>query len=485
MISRVSILGALALCLSLPAHAQLQATITSTPPVSIFRTLVSFNGTNGAEPAGNQLTEGVDGNLYGATFGGGQYGNGLLFKVTPAGTLTPLYSFCAQPGCADGSGPSPLLLAINADFYGGTFSGGAFGYGTIFEFAGEGTPMMLHSFEDSDGYGDNYLAQARDGRIYGTESYGGNNLTECFGPGCGTVFSITPDGTDFTLLYTFCSLADCADGSTPFDTLAQGANGDFYGTTFSDGGPANAGTVFKIKLDGSLTTLYSFCVDYPTCSDGSNPIALALGNDGDFYGTTFSGGKGQGAVFKITPDGKFTQIYVFCTEAGCADGGTPHGGLIVASDGNFYGTTYYGGAHNDGTIFKITPAGILTTLHSFDGTHGSYPKAQPFQATNGIFYGTTSAGGSDGDGTIFSLDMGLPHFVETLPTSGKVGTNVIILGNDLTGTTGVTFNGTPATYLVISKSEIMAVVPQATSGEVQVTTPSGTLTSNANFRVTP
>lgn len=128
-----------------------QATIPSTPQVSTFRTLVNFNGTNGAEPAGNQLTQGIDGNFYGATFGGGQYGNGLLFKVTPAGTLTPLYNFCSQPGCADGSGPSPLLLATSADFYGGTYSEGAFGYGTIFEFAGEGNPITLQSFDAADG----------------------------------------------------------------------------------------------------------------------------------------------------------------------------------------------------------------------------------------------------------------------------------------------------------------------------------------------
>ena len=128
---------------------------------------------------------------------------------------------------------------------------------------------------------------------------------------------------------------------------------------------------------------------------------------------------------------------------------------------------------------------VLTKLHSFNSPNGNYPIGQLFQATNGIFYGTASAGGSKDDGTIFSLDVGLGPFVETLPTAGKVGTDVMILGNDLTGATSVTFNGTPATFKVVSKSEIMATVPSATTGEIQVTTPRGTLTSNVNFRVEP
>jgi uncharacterized repeat protein (TIGR03803 family) len=109
------------------------------------------------------------------------------------------------------------------------------------------------------------------------------------------------------------------------------------------------------------------------------------------------------------------------------------------------------------------------------------------QATNGNFYGTTSAGGANNDGTVFSLSVGLGPFVETLPTSGMVGTAVIILGNNLTGATSVTFNGTPAKFTVVSSStEIKTTVPSgATTGKVKVTTASGTLTSNQTFRVTP
>jgi uncharacterized repeat protein (TIGR03803 family) len=144
-----------------------------------------------------------------------------------------------------------------------------------------------------------------------------------------------------------------------------------------------------------------------------------------------------------------------------------------------------GGANKaDGTIFKITPSGKLATLHSFDSTDGKQPYACLVQGTNGDFYGTTVFGGANSAGTVFSLSVGLGPFVETLPTSGKVGAAVKILGTNMTGATKVTFNGTLAVFKVVSSSEITTTVPTgATTGKVKVTTPSGTLTSNVNFRV--
>jgi uncharacterized repeat protein (TIGR03803 family) len=342
----------------------------------------------------------------------------------------------------------------------------------------------LHSFDGTDGMEQKHLVQSSSGNFYGTTSNGGN-LSECFGTGCGTVFEMTPSGT-LTTLYEFCSLPGCADGAVLFDALVQGTDGNFYGTTWGGGG-GNGGTVFKITPSGKLTTLYSFCVQYyPYCGDGSNPIKLVLGNDGNFYGTTAYGGSyGEGSVFKITPTGTLTTIYNFCTQIACTDGAVPRDGLTLGSDGNFYSTTYYGGADNQGTIFQITAAGVLTTLFSFDGTDGRYPIQHLFQATNGTFYGVTDNDGSSGDGTVFSLSVSLSPFVETVPTSGKVGTKVIILGNKLTGSTSVTFNGTAAAFKVVSSTEITATVPTgATTGKVQVTTKSsGTLTSNVNFQV--
>jgi uncharacterized repeat protein (TIGR03803 family) len=201
-----------------------------------------------------------------------------------------------------------------------------------------------------------------------------------------------------------------------------------------------------------------------------------------------------GTVFKIAPSGKLTTLYNFCSQTNCTDGESPYAGLIQGTDGNLYGTTPIGGANGNvcgihgnscGTVFKITPSGTMTTLHSFEGTDGWALYGGLFQATNGEFYGTTEYGGTIDGGTVFSLNVGLGQFVETLPTSGKVGATVKILGSFLTGATSVTFNGTAATFTVNSKSEITTTVPTgATTGTVQVISPRlGTLSSNVPFTV--
>jgi len=472
-----------------PAAAQTNSTTRKTIPLkhpaTTFRTLVNFDGADGANPDRPPI-QGTDGYLYGTAGSGGANGQGVLFKMTPTGKKQNLlYSFCPQAGCPDGSGPGALALGADGSIYGPTIGGGMFGYGTLFKFTGSGTPATLHNFGDTDGSspGDR-MVQVGDGNFYGTTFYGGTNK-KCYSGGCGTVFKITP-GEKLTTLHDFCSQTGCTDGAIIFSSLALGTDGDFYGATFWGGGEADGGTIFKVTPKGKLTTVYRFCVDYPACNDGSNPIGPVLGPDGNFYGTTaFGGDYSEGAVFKFNPtSGMLTAIYSFCTQMACTDGSDARSGIILGSDGNFYGTTYYGGTYNLGTVFQITPAGALTTLHSFDGKDGYDPIGVMFQATNGTFYGQTTMGGSGGQGTIFSLSVGLPPFVETAPTSGSVGTIVIILGNKLTGTTSVTFNGTPASFTVASKSEITATVPTgATTGPVQVTTPSGTLTSNVNFQV--
>jgi uncharacterized repeat protein (TIGR03803 family) len=181
----------------------------------------------------------------------------------------------------------------------------------------------------------------------------------------------------------------------------------------------------------------------------------------------------------------FTALYNFCAQTNCTDGDNPTAALVEATDANFYGTTYGGGANSDGTIFGFTPGGALTTLHSFDAT-GANPDGGLVQATNGNLYGTTYDAGPDSDGTVFSLVIGLRPFVETLPTLQVAGGRVIILGYNLTGSTAVSFNGTAATFTVVSDTEITAAVPAgATTGFVTVATPNGTLTSNKPFRVIP
>jgi len=251
------------------------------------------------------------------------------------------------------------------------------------------------------------------------------------------------------------------------------------------------GTVFRITPSGTLTTLHSFC-SQSGCPDGEFPqTGLVQATNGNLYGTTIIGGAyGSGTIFEITPSGALSTLYNVCSQGGCPDGNYLYAGLIQATDGNLYGVMEIGGANNGGTIFKITPSGTLTTIHSFCSqpacADGQYPAAGLAQDTNGNLYGTTADGGANGDGTVFSLSVGLGPFVETQPTATKVGATVNILGTNLTGATSVNFNGKAATFTVMSSSEITTTVPAgATTGEVQVVTPSGMLLSNVSFRVLP
>jgi uncharacterized repeat protein (TIGR03803 family) len=286
-------------------------------------------------------------------------------------------------------------------------------------------------------------------------------------------------------LYSFCSQSGCADGELPQAALVQGVDGDFYGTTTS-GGASGEGTVYKISPRGSLTTLYSFC-SQSRCSDGGYPAAGVIqGSDGDFYGTTLLGGaNNDGTVFKITPNGTLSTLHSF----DYTDGYKPIAGLVQASDGNFYGTTPFGGFDSNGTIYRITPDGGFTLLYEFctgDCADGYYPVGRLVQAPSGRFYGVNENGGPDAYGDIFVFNAGLAPFITAEPVSGQVGSRVQILGSDLAGATSVTFNGVAATFTIVSGSQILTAVPSgATSGTIEVTTPGGALESNRIFAVIP
>jgi uncharacterized repeat protein (TIGR03803 family) len=244
-----------------------------------------------------------------------------------------------------------------------------------------------------------------------------------------------------------------------------------------------------MTFSGHTTLLHSFDETDGICPNDS----LLLANDGSLYGTT-SGEDvnyflGPGSIFAVTSTGSLTTLDSF----NGTDGSTPWDSLVLGTDGNFYGTTVYGGTgpcvnypapRGCGTLFAASPAGVLTTLYNFEATDGAYPYGGLLQATNGTFYGTTYAGGVDRDGTVFSLDMGLSPFVTFVRAAGKVGQTGPILGQGLTGTTSVSLNGTPANFMVKSDTFLEATVPAgATTGYVTVTTPSGTLTSNVPFHV--
>jgi len=483
----------------------LSATAAMTLPGQTFTVLFNFDTTDGQYPEA-ALVQGTDGNLYGTTTYGGAAGPdfhfGTAYKITPGGTLTTLHVFCSPSGCADGKYPEAgLVQGTEGGFYGTASQGGITargnGGGTVFKITPAGTLTTLYTFCAQSGCPDGDLVtagvfQAPDGDFYGTTASGGANLGGIPNGG-GTVFKITPSAT-LTTLYSFCSQSGCPDGSSP-NGLVQAANGDFYGTNIN-GGSFGSGTAFKITPGGALTTLYSFC-SLSGCTDGANPYAgLIQAPDRDFYGTTFSGGANNyGTVFKITPSGILTTLHSFCSQGGvplCLDGANPEAALIRATDGNFYGTTPVGGVF--GSIFKITPSGTLTTLHSFGGRDGNGPRAPLVQATNGDFYGTAQEGGIGGCtdvtpvgcGTVFRLSVGLGPFVKTLPHAGKVGTAISILGTDLTGATSVSFDRTPAKFTVASATEITATVPAgATTGKIQVVSPAGTLLSDGPFLVLP
>jgi uncharacterized repeat protein (TIGR03803 family) len=464
----------------------------------VFTTLVNFDGTNGANPGDAfgflaALVQGTDGNLYGTTSGGGANSQGTVFKMTPTGTLTALYSFCAQINCTDGSLPNGLMLATDGNFYGTTFYGGANGGGTVFKITPSGTLTTLYSFCAQTNCTDGIspyagLVQAADGNFYGTTGFGGASTAAC-SAGCGTVFKITPEGA-LTTLHGF----DFTDGDAPAAPLIQGTDGNLYGTTVA-GGANNScffgcGTLFEITPGGILTTLHSF-----DGTDGSFlGAALVQGTNGNFYGTAFGGANSNGTIFRITRAGTFTTLYNFCSQTNCADGGFP-GPLVQATDGNLYGGTGFLGTSSAcvggcGTLFKMTPEGALATLLSFDYTDGAGPKGL-VQATNGTFYGAAASGGtsnacSGGCGTVFSLAVGLGPFVETVPVAAKLGALVTILGTDLTGASSVRFNGKEAAFSVVSPTEIAATVPaDGKAGFVTVHTPSGTLKSNVKFQVLP
>ncbi len=276
------------------------------------------------------------------------------------------------------------------------------------------TYTVLASFERTNGsYPNSSLVQGADGRLYGTTLNGG-----AFSGG--EIFGVTRDGQIATL-YSFCAQANCDDGSEP-DGLVLAADGDFYGTTFGGGtyeGENGGGTFFRITPSGVLTTLYNFCAQ-PNCADGGGPLLGLQAVDGNFYGITAGGGNGGcyegpcGTAFKITPQGELTTLHGFCAQTNCTDGAVP-AGLMLAADGNVYGTTIYGGVGQCsygfyigcGTIFRIARDGAFTTLYRFcevaSCPGGATPYAALVQATNGSLYGTTALGGSDRMGAVFGI----------------------------------------------------------------------------------
>jgi uncharacterized repeat protein (TIGR03803 family) len=285
------------------------------------------------------------------------------------------------------------------------------------------TPVyeVLYSFCSAANCADGYspaagLIQDAAGNLYGTDVYGGAN-------GGGAVFKLDSTG-DETVLYSFCSVANCTDGLFPEAVLIQDTAGNLYSTTIG-GGNSNShclhdscGTVFKLDSAGQETALYSFCSE-PNCSDGSIPHAGVIQDAaGNLYGTTneganlcsfYGGGEeyGCGTVYKVNSAGQETVLHTFCSASGCTDGAVPTTALVQDEAGNLYGTTGYGGANGKGAVFEVSSTGQETVLYSFCSASGCKDGNGPagvIRDAAGNLYGTTAYGGANGHGTVFELD---------------------------------------------------------------------------------
>ncbi|HEY3974945.1 MAG TPA: choice-of-anchor tandem repeat GloVer-containing protein [Candidatus Sulfotelmatobacter sp.] len=440
-------------------------------------TLYSFAGNriSGANPFYVTLVQGTNGNLYGTTYNGGANNVGTIFSVNTAGQQKVVYSF--KGGTSDGANPTGgLTLGTDGNFYGTTQQGGTESMGTVFKMTPAGAVTILHNFNTFiDGaFPWNPPTLASDGNFYGTTSGGGEN-------GRGIVYKITSSGT-LTTIYKF----DVTDthGFGPIAPPTQGSDGNLY-IPVAEGGTFYCGTILKMSTAGVIGATY----DFPCGAGGSFPIGpLVQASNGNFYSTTQDGGtNGEGVIYQVTPSLGVTVLHSFGATFG--DGTFPSAGMLLGTDGNYYGSTSDGGSEGDGTLFNTSTSGTYASLYSFNNTANltqTDPLSPPVQYTDGNFYGVTEFGGTSNDGTVYSLDMGLAPFVNTALFSGKAGATVTLLGTHLKGATKVTFNGAAANFKVLSDTHLSAIIPAgASTGPIEVTTAGAVLQSRKNFVVKP
>jgi uncharacterized repeat protein (TIGR03803 family) len=402
------------------------------------------------------MAQGRDGDLYGITTTGGVNNLGTIFKISPTGGLTLLFSFDTTHGSTPIGG---LVLGLDGNLYGTAELGGAHGFGNIFKITPAGVLTVIYNFagETDGGFPVAALILGPDGNFYGTSHPG-------------VAFKVTPAGV-FTALATI--------PSESFGPLALAKNGSYYGVT-EFAGTNTDGTIYEVTGKTSKT-LYNF--DGP---HGAFPIGgLVEGSDGNLYGTTSAGGSfNDGEIFRITPAGTLTILVNFNHKEPLL-GYQAYAGLVAGNDGNLYGATIWGGENGYGVVFEMTTAGAYSVLYSFASATGDGVYATPMEHTNGSIYGLTKRGGAPQNGVVFAFNSGLPPFAHLTATSGTVGKSVGILGDNFTGTTSVKFNGTPASFHVLSDTYLTATVPSGETGFVLVTTSSGALLSNKIFKVTP
>ncbi len=402
---------------SAPAHAQ------------TFTVLHTFTGApNDGEGPFGQLTRDSAGNLYGTTEGGGKGncaryaggGCGTAFMLNQAGKEIAKFSFNGGNGFVPLAG---LLRDAAGNFYGTTVNGGdatcyKLGCGTVFKITSTGKETVLHEFTGTpDGESpEALLVEDAAGNLYGTTYEGGAFEN------AGTVFKVDKEGNE-SVLYNFCSEANCADGNSPYPGVILDAAGNLYGVA-EGGGLYDSGVVYEIDTKGQESVLYSFGGGL----DGSAPFSVLTADlDGNLYGTTRGGGNlacgggdGCGVVFQLSPHsgGSWTDttLYTFCAILSCADGEEPIAGPLARdAAGNLFGTTAFGGASRCngggcGVVFKLDTTGKETVLHSFTGgADGGFPWAGLTMDSAGNLYGVATGGGDtacsppSGCGVVFKL----------------------------------------------------------------------------------
>lgn len=444
-------------------------TIFKMTPAGVYTVIHSFDNTTEGGTANGSLIRGTDGNLYGMTSTGGPNKWGTAFKVTTAGVVTVLASF---DGSVSGNVPmESLVKGKDSAYYGTTSLGGAYNYGTIFKICG-GITTVLHSFnrQTEGGIPKGSLIQATDGNFWGMTPEGGSK-------GFGTIFKMTPAGT-YIVVHEFNSPTE---GSNAQGSLVQGTDGNLYGMTNS-GGPNGTGTIFKMTLTGTFTVLHSFV----SASEGANPNGnLIQATDGNFYGMTSYSAR----AFKIAPAGTFTVLHTFVTNT---EGYNPQGSFVQGKDGNFYATTQDGGSYGGGTIFKMTSAGTVSVLKHFNQVpDGKNPKGNLVQASDGNFYGMTYYGGTNNIGTLFKITpVGtftvLRHFTMATDGGNPYGSLILAPVNNLIA------NAQSVTTLEDTKKTITLtgsggsplafnIVTNPQHGKVTGTGANRTYTPNANY----
>jgi uncharacterized repeat protein (TIGR03803 family) len=450
------------------------------------------------------LVLGRDGNIYGTT----NWNQSNIYSMTPAGAETRLWQ--SAQGAGDqcewqvGSYAPPfngMTLGADGLLYGTCWmwDSNASSAGIIYKYdpsLGQSGITVVYSFpiNGCDAYLPSALTLGTDGNLYGTTFGCSASSTDPIG----SVFKFNPTTNTLTILHTFQGTSS-NDGQNPSGPLTLGANGDFYGTTYAGGISSGSisGTFYSITTKGKLKILYSFNF-FTDSTTGTNPNAGVIqGADGNFYGVTFSGGtSGEGTIFKMTPAGKVTFMHNF--NIGTDNAGYPVWPLTLGSDGNLYGSAQdcNAGGCSPESLFEIATkvkngTYTYTNLYNFTNpeacggvTPGCVPSSPLLQHPNGTFYGVTALGGEGfyGQGVFYSLSKGLNPFLILQFPVGTEGTSLGIFGQGFSGATAVAFDGTPASFTVVSDTYLIAIIPAgAKKGIVTVTESSATLKSNIKF----